>query len=49
MNVVITGITSGLGEALVSQFKKDINLKIIGIYKDKKKIEVFFIKKSSFN
>ena len=39
MNVVITGITSGLGEALVSQFKKDINLKIIGIYKDKKKLK----------
>ena len=38
MNVVITGITSGLGEALVSQFKKDINLKIIGIYKNKKKL-----------
>lgn len=38
MNIIITGVTSGLGEALVHEFQKDIGTNIIGIYKNKKKL-----------
>lgn len=38
MNIVITGVTSGLGEALVNQFQKDTDTKIIGIYRNRNKL-----------
>ena len=40
MNIVITGVTSGLGKALVNQFQKDIKTNIIGIYRSKQKLSL---------
>ncbi len=40
MNIVITGVTSGLGKALVNQFQKDIKINIIGTYRSKQKLSL---------
>ena len=46
MNIIVTGITSGLGEALVNQFQKDTNVTVIGIYKNQQKLNL--LKKKIF-
>jgi short-subunit dehydrogenase len=46
MNIVITGITSGLGKALIYEFQKNIENNVIGIYR--KKVKLDFANKKVF-